>query len=145
MYSNAAVNPIIYAGLNENFRKGFKDLINGVVNRKSPNASAEFESEYKQRSTLRARGSRVALVAACESTGTFDPTAMESVAENELPAVENGISNVNYFLFGAGNPFDENETEKAEADPSEAKGDKDIDSGLGNGHMNESNECMSKF
>lgn len=145
MYSNAAVNPIIYAGLNENFRKGFKDLINGVVNRKSPNASAEFESEYKQRSTLRARGSRVALVAACESTGTFDQNAMESVVENQQPAVENGISNVNYYLFGAGNPFDENEGEKPEADPGDTNGGKDLDCGLGNGHINASTECMSKF
>lgn len=73
MYSNAAVNPIIYAGLNENFRKGFRDLVNGIVNKNISNPSADFETEYRLRSTLRARGSRVALVNNCDSAATFDP------------------------------------------------------------------------
>ncbi|XP_041364373.1 neuropeptide FF receptor 2-like, partial [Gigantopelta aegis] len=35
MYTNSAINPIIYGGLNENFRNGFKDLINRILNRRS--------------------------------------------------------------------------------------------------------------
>ncbi|XP_050409422.1 trissin receptor-like [Patella vulgata] len=33
MYTNTAVNPILYGGFNENFRNGFKDLINRVLRR----------------------------------------------------------------------------------------------------------------
>ncbi|XP_053391825.1 QRFP-like peptide receptor [Mercenaria mercenaria] len=154
MYSNAAINPVIYAGLNENFRKGFKDLINGVINRNSPNASAEFESEYKQRSTMRARGSRAALVGGSESVATaFEANACESEVETDFHGVENehknnitvianGITNVNYFLFGEGNKFDEN---KPEIDTVDTEDKKDTDSGLGDGFIMEPTECMSKF
>lgn len=55
MYSNAGINPIIYAGFNDSFKKSFKDLINGITRRNSPSASESFETEYKQRSILRAR------------------------------------------------------------------------------------------
>lgn len=55
MYSNAAINPIIYAGFNDSFRKSFKDLVKGLTGRRSPSASQSFESEYKRRSELRAR------------------------------------------------------------------------------------------
>lgn len=55
MYSNAAINPIIYAGFNDSFRKSFKDLVKGLTGRRSPSASESFESEYKRRSELRAR------------------------------------------------------------------------------------------
>ncbi|XP_052778400.1 QRFP-like peptide receptor [Mya arenaria] len=55
MYSNAAINPIIYAGFNESFRNGFKDLVNCIMNRRTPTASETFETEYKQRSTVRTK------------------------------------------------------------------------------------------
>lgn len=35
MYTNSAINPVLYGGLNENFRNGFRDLINAILNRKS--------------------------------------------------------------------------------------------------------------
>ena len=77
MYSNAAINPIIYGGFNENFRKSFKDLINGIAHRNSPSASESFETEYKQRSTLRARN-------------TVNGTKLKTVAEAVNGSCKNG-------------------------------------------------------
>lgn len=31
MYANSAINPIIYGGLNESFRKGFRELITTAI------------------------------------------------------------------------------------------------------------------
>lgn len=87
LYSNAAINPIIYAGWNENFRKGFKDLVNGVINRNSPSASEEFESEYKQRSTLRARDSRVAIVERCINGAAVDGNNVDADTDNNVSDV----------------------------------------------------------
>lgn len=79
MYSNAAINPIIYAGFNDSFRKCFKDLINGITKRNSPTASESFETEYKQRSILRARN-------------TINGTTLRTVTGMENGTMTNGVN-----------------------------------------------------
>lgn len=127
-------------------------MINGVTNRNSPNASAEFESEYKKRSTLRARESRVALVGKCESIASFEPNALETEFETEIcedenenkkgvSALESGLNNVNYFIFGEGNGLNDNKQNSV----TDAEDKKDSDSGLGEGLVMEIADCTSKF
>ncbi|KAL3876055.1 hypothetical protein ACJMK2_033940 [Sinanodonta woodiana] len=49
LYANSAINPIIYGGLNENFRSGLKDMFNSVVLRK-PRSNSEYGSDQHSRS-----------------------------------------------------------------------------------------------
>ena len=63
MYSNAAINPIIYGGLNESFRKGLRDLINGLRNRVTSSVSdvdndSKFRSVFGRNSTLTSQARR---------------------------------------------------------------------------------------
>ncbi|XP_033749044.1 QRFP-like peptide receptor [Pecten maximus] len=39
LYANSAINPMVYGGMNENFRKGLKDLISGIFNKHKTNRS----------------------------------------------------------------------------------------------------------
>ncbi|KAL4239893.1 hypothetical protein ACF0H5_000693 [Mactra antiquata] len=94
LYSNAAINPVIYAGLNDNFRKGFKDLVNGVIKRNSPSASEEFETEYKQRSTLRAKENSVAIVSAAETAVTL------AVSDLSVAQEEQNVNNIGETITG---------------------------------------------
>ena len=49
LYSNAAINPIIYGGLNETFRRGFKDLINDIFKRNNNTVSELYDgSEFRR-------------------------------------------------------------------------------------------------
>lgn len=64
LYSNAAINPIIYGGLNESFRRGFKDLMHCIINRNTgtmsdPENVSEFRRVYARDSTLTIRNSMI--------------------------------------------------------------------------------------
>ena len=49
LYSNAAINPIIYGGLNEPFRRGLKDLINDIFKRNNNTVSELYDgSEFRR-------------------------------------------------------------------------------------------------
>jgi hypothetical protein len=78
------------------------------------------------------------------------PNALETefeceVAEegrNGVSAVENGLTNVNYFLFGDGNVVNDNKPDNSTIETDDKK---DTDSGLGEGLVMETTDYTSKF
>ncbi|KAK3091944.1 hypothetical protein FSP39_023889 [Pinctada imbricata] len=52
LYTNSALNPILYGGLNDNFRTGFKSIINKIFRRKTMFTTASNANNMSRRSVV---------------------------------------------------------------------------------------------